>query len=129
MQNKYIKYDLNNLILMNKKINETTKNEYTSKFNFKNLINEKKKKIDIANEYYNKYYELCLRKIEYANKLNYEYITFQVPTNIIECSTYDYNKCKEFICENIKKKSLDIYMLNNDIIYISWNNLINKNIL
>lgn len=92
-------------------------------FNIEKLIKlreNRKKKIFI---HYEKIFNLCLNKIDLANNMNKTETIYEVPNGIYGSFDYKPFDCLEFIEEKLKKMHLDILILNEKTIYISWINL------
>lgn len=118
MHDSNFNYNINTL-KNNTIYNETNENKYT--YNFDELKNNKKYKKYMANKFYSKYYELCLKKIDFANKYDYTNIYFQVPHTLLNCSLYESKKCIKYIYDEIIKNNIFAYIINDNTIYISWN--------
>lgn len=92
----------------------------TNKFDTRELIEIKNKKIKYLYENYNKYYNYCIQKIKNANNLKKTDIIFSVPTTIFNNNEYNSDNCINFIETKLKKHEFDTIQLSENSIFISW---------
>ena len=85
-----------------------------------NLREERKKKILVQ---YEKIFNLCLNKINIANNLNKLEIVYDVPEAIYGSFEYKSIDCLLYISEKLKKMGIDIIILNEISLYVSWQDI------
>lgn len=88
------------------------------------LRQERKKRINME---YDKQYDVCLSKIELANKIGMSEIVFDVPKVVY--GVYDYHQydCLEYIHRKLRHLKFDTIIVSDNQVLISWEN-IEKNI-
>ena len=80
------------------------------------ITNQRKKKLKIFIEYYNK----CCNQIRDANKEGCTDIVFTVPEILAESSSYSPVACIEYITKNLVENLIDVVKLNDCTIFITW---------
>lgn len=99
------------------------KNKNKIKFNIDKLINakeEKKKKVFIQ---YNKIYNMCLNKIDTANRINKTDIIYDVPLFIYRCEEYNVLDCLKYLQDKLRDIYIDTLIILPSSIFISWANI------
>ncbi len=100
------------------------------KFDIDRLItlrDERKKKII---SHYEKLFNVCLNKISMANEMNKTEIIYDIPRTQYGHPGYNKYDCLEYIEKKIREIKLDVLILDDLKLYISWLNLeenINQN--
>ncbi len=95
-------------------------------FNVDQLLYEQdEKKQKIKNEY-KSVFNLCLKKIKTANKLNKRDIIYDVPETVLMCPGYNSLDCLLFIEDRLRKLYIDTLIMSLNQIFISWNNVRNN---
>ena len=113
----YRPVDVHSLFNLNK-----SKNKKTA-FNLDRLVKlreERKMKVLLQ---YEKVFNLCLNKINLANNLNKLELAYDIPEAMYGSFEYNSIDCLLYITEKIKKMEIDVIILSESSLYISWVNL------
>jgi len=98
-------------------------NKEKNNFSVDKLINvREKRKNKIVKEYKKKYIQCC-KNIEELNNLNTYCTTVVVPIAVYDCPDYKPEDCIKYIENKLKKYYMDILVLSNKSIFISWDNI------
>jgi hypothetical protein len=65
-------------------------------------------------------YNLCCSKIQSADSLGLTDIVFELPEYIPECPEFKHRLCIDYISTNLRKESLDTYMIDQRHLFITW---------
>lgn len=84
------------------------------------LIETREKKRKTLLNYYLKYYDTCLKKIEIANNLGKTDLLFTVTEFIPNCPEYKSKDCLIYIKKKLDQKFFDTYIINNKTLFITW---------
>ena len=87
------------------------------------LYLKKKKKNKIKE--YDKIFNQCLEQIQKANETFNLDTFFIIPDKISEFKEYDKNECAEHIIKKIRENNIDILKVSEDVLFITWIDLIN----
>ena len=98
-------------------------NKETNNLNINRLINVREKRKDKIIKEYKKKYIQCYKTIEKLNNLNTYKMVHVVPTVVYDCPDYKPEDCIKYIENKLKKYYMDILVLSNKSIFISWDNL------
>ena len=82
-------------------------------------IYEKRNKL---NKYYNKIFKKCWETIRSANKSGFMNITYEIP-KFSELIGYNCSDCINFVKIKLEEQKLDVNLMSNIKIYISWEKL------
>jgi len=93
-------------------------------------ISELVKKHEDKREYWKKKYDViladCHKKIKYYAKYGYTQCYFQVPQSKFGLPVYDIHECLHYIVMKLKRNGLDLEVLSNKIIHISWGRYVSQ---
>jgi hypothetical protein len=89
-------------------------------FNTDTLIETREKKRKTLLNYYLKFYDICLKKIEIANNLNKTDLLYTVTEFIPNCPEYKPIDCIEYIKEKLENNFFDTYIVGNKTLFITW---------
>lgn len=92
-------------------------------FNVDHLLQEQQERKEKIKNEYKRIFNLCLKKIKLANKLDQKDILFDVPESVFMHTKYDPLECLLFIQERLRKLFLDTFIISINQIFISWNNV------
>lgn len=106
--------------------NPQKKNKTDLKFDIESLINRKKIKKEKILVEYKKIFNMCLRKILTANRLDKNEIIYEVPIGLFGFDDYSSSECINYLNEELKKMYFDLLILSNNSIFISWEDLENN---
>jgi hypothetical protein len=88
--------------------------------NVNQLYNSVLKKEAVKYKTYESVLKLCYQKIKrYAENFKMGCL-YEIPKFVIGTPLYEFDKLKQYILNSLKKKGFYIKMLNESIIYISW---------
>jgi len=120
-----ISYNNYNPISISTLYNNTNKNNHNNKpiINMEKIKYAEKNRKKIIFEQYEKLYNSCITKINYANDLHKDNLIFEIPLANWNLSDYNPIECLNFIEYELKKINFETLILNNNSIYISWKNL------
>jgi len=90
------------------------------RFNIKQLIDSRENKRKEVLKNYKKMYNICLKKIDVANKLNKTDLLYTVEEFIPNCPEYNTLDCIKFIQNKLNNFHMDTYEINNKTIFITW---------
>lgn len=90
------------------------------KFNSDALIKSITKRRKKLRKVHVNLYNLCCTKIESANSLGLTDIVFELPEYIPECPDFKHKQCIEYISTNLRKESLDTYVIDKRHLFITW---------
>lgn len=88
--------------------------------NISELTKIKEKKRKYWKRKYDEVLEKCHKRIKYYAKHGYEECLFEVPSSVFGLPVYDINECMHYIVLKLKRNGLDLKILGNALIYISW---------
>ena len=103
----------------------TKNNPNKNIFNHKSLskVHKNKKKNKIKE--YDKIFNQCLEQIQKANETFNLDTFFIIPDKISDFKEYNKNDCIEHIIKKIRKNNIDILKVSDDVLFITWINLVN----
>ena len=108
-------------------ISTMTKNNSNNNNNFDHKllskVHKKKKKNKIKE--YDKIFNQCLEQIQKANETFNIDTFFILPDKVSDFKEYDKNECIEYIIKKIRDNNIDILKVSDDVLFITWINLIN----
>lgn len=78
-----------------------------------------RKRVTLLN-YYLKFYDTCLKKIEIANNLGKTDLLFTVTESIPNCPEYKPIDCIEYIKKKLDQGFFDTYIVGNRTLFITW---------
>jgi hypothetical protein len=117
-------FNINNLFNLNiankNTLDVNTIHQPIQTFNIQTIIKNKEKKRKELLEIYVKYYDNCLKKIEYANHLNKTDLLYSVDAFIPELIEYKSQNCIEYIIKKLKENYFDVCIVDKKTIFITW---------
>ncbi|CAH6421683.1 Hypothetical protein KVN_LOCUS413 [uncultured virus] len=116
---KHTSIDTNNIFDREKRSEDNIKNN----FSVQKIIQSKHERKNKLTKNYKKIYNICLKRIDLANKLNITEIIYDVPQIIYGCEEYSTIDCLKYIEKNLQDIKFDTLLLNKKSIFISWFNL------
>ena len=89
-------------------------------FDIDTLIETREKKRKTLLNYYIKFYDMCLKKIEIANNLGKTDLLYTVKEFIPNCHEYKPSNCIEYIKNKLQLDHFNICILNSKTLFITW---------
>lgn len=89
-------------------------------FNTDTLIETRERKRRTLLNFYLKFYDTCLKKIEVANNLGKTDLLYTVTEFIPNCHEYKSIDCIEYIKKKLDKEFFDTYIIGNKTLFITW---------
>ena len=84
------------------------------------LIETRERKRKTLLNYYLKFHDTCLKKIEIANNLGRTDLLYSVTEFIPNCPEYKPIDCVEYIKNKLDKNFFDTYIVGNKTLFITW---------
>ncbi len=88
--------------------------------NISELVKKQEEKREYWKRKYDTVLEDCHKKIKYYAKHGYTECYFQVPHSKFGMPVFDIHECLHYIVMKLKRNGLDLNVLSNKIIHISW---------
>lgn len=91
------------------------------KINVNDLYNKANQKETNKFKIYDMILEKCYTRIKRYSENNKLRCLFEIPTFMLGVPLYDFIKLKSYIIQELKKNYFKVIIINDNIIYISWN--------
>ena len=101
----------------------TKESRKPNRFNKERLINLRQQRKNRVLKEYEKFYNICLTKINTANNINRTDIEYEIPAGLFGYVDYDPSECLKYMESKLQSIDLDTMITSNNTIYISWHNL------
>lgn len=88
--------------------------------NISELVKKHEDKREYWKKKYDKILEDCHKRIKYYAKHGHTECYFQIPKSKFGLPVYDIHECLHYIVMKLKRNGLDLEVLSNKIIHISW---------
>ena len=89
-------------------------------FDIENLIETRERKRKRLLNYYLKFHENCLKKIEIANNLAKTDLLYSVTPTIINFPEYNSLECIKYIKNKLDQEYFDTYIVDENTLFITW---------
>lgn len=84
------------------------------------LIETREKKRKTLLNYYVKFHDTCLKKIEIANNLGKTDLLYTITESIPNCIEYKPKECIEYIKNKLDQDFFDTYVVDDKTLFITW---------
>jgi hypothetical protein len=107
---------------------DTLAKKSNTEFNFdaRELLFDSEKIQRKKNEYYSLIYKNCCDDIKAANKISLTHLEYTVPKWSNYYCYYCSKECIEFIKKHLEEQKLNVFVINDRKIYITWHDLEKK---
>lgn len=89
-------------------------------FDINVLIQTRQRKREKLLSYYEKSYDICLKKIEIANNLGKTDLLYIVRDSVPCCPQYRSRNCIEYIKDRLQQKYFNIHVVDDKTLFITW---------
>jgi len=83
----------------------------------------KENKINKVKLHYCKLYNELIVKINKEDDKGKNFLIYKVPPFMLSCFEYNYKDCTEYIKVNLEASSMDVLLLDNYTMFVSWKNI------
>lgn len=99
-------------------VNTITRNQKV--FDVNVLIETRVRRREKLLGYYEKSFEICVKKIEVANHLGKTDLLFIVREFVPNCPSYRSRNCVEYIRDRLQQKCFNIHVVDSKTLFITW---------